>query len=114
MAEHSISSIRERDRRCAQVAVGRGLFNETVCVSRRPHFVDGQWKGVHRVATLSLCGRNFVAGVCQTPVYERHFVPPPLVRGGPPAGRWSAPEVDRTPPPVALSLSLSAAGGVCV
>ena len=35
--------------------------------------------------------------------------PPPLVRGDPPAGRWSAPEVDRTPPPVARSLG----GGRC-
>ena len=35
---------------------------------------------------------------------------PPLLRGDPPAGRWSAPEVDRTPPPVGRSLG----GGRCV
>ena len=35
--------------------------------------------------------------------------PPPLLRGDPPAGRWSAPEVDRTPPPVGRSLG----GGRC-
>ena len=36
--------------------------------------------------------------------------PPPLLRGDPPAGRWSPREVDRTPPPVGRSLG----GGRCV